>query len=70
MIVVLLALLGFWFYMKGGYKAPGSTPQDSVMAPPVENKSDLDSASKDLDATDLNQMDTELEQISSDSSGF
>lgn len=69
-VVVLAALLGFWFYMNDGFKTLKSTPQESTMAPPVENKSDLDSASKDMDETDLNQLNVELELISSDSSSF
>lgn len=68
-IIVLVALLGFWFFMKGSYKGLQQTPQKTE-APAVENKSDLDSASKDLDGTNLNQMDLELNLISSDSSSF
>ena len=61
-IVIVLAVLGFWYLMKYG---PRQTAQGPVMT-----TSDLDAASKDMDTTDLNQMDNGISQLRADTSSF
>jgi hypothetical protein len=65
-VIVALVVFAFWWLMKSGYKFPGQT----AMAPGIQNTSDLDSASKDLDGTNVNEMDPDMNQLSSDSSSF
>lgn len=69
-LVVIVVLLAFWYFMKSGYTLPSQTAQNTVTTPVVQNKSDLDSASKQLDGTDLNQMDSGINQLGSDSASF
>jgi hypothetical protein len=56
LVVLIFALL--WYSEKTG-------KSEQALQTPVsyETTSDLDNASKELDATDLNQMDPELKQI-------
>lgn len=68
-LVAAVVVLALWFFMKSGYKLPSQTAQNNA-APAIQNKSGLDSASKQLDGTDLNQMDSGLNQLSSDSASF
>ncbi len=65
-IIVVLAFLSFWWLMKNGYKFP----QQTANVPGIQNTSDLDTASKDLDGTNLNDMDSGISQLNSDSSSF
>ncbi len=67
-LIVIVVLLAFWYFMKSGYKLPQQTAQNNV--PAVQNKSGLDAAAKDLDGTNLNQMNADLNQLSSDSASF
>ena len=66
-MIILLIVLAFWYFMKNGYKVPNPIGKGT---PTVQNASDLDTASAQLDNTDLNQMDPEMTQLSSDSSSF
>lgn len=68
-IVLGLLLFAFLWFNNGGELFRKQTPVESA-APAITNKTELDSAGKELDNMDLNQMDKELDQISSDSSGF
>ncbi len=45
-------------------------PQQTASVPAIQNTSDLDRASKDLDNANLNQIDTTQSQINADSSNF
>lgn len=71
-ILVLLLVLGvllfafLWFDRGGSFQK--TTMQESP--PEITSASDLNSAGKELDNTDLNQMDTELKQLDSDTSTF
>lgn len=67
-LIIIVVVLAFWFFMKSGYKLPSQTAQNTT--PAIQDKSGLDSASKQLDGTDLNQMDSGLNQLSSDSASF
>lgn len=67
-VLILLAIavfvfLGIWYFMKYGYNLPQQTAG-------IQNTRDLDMASKDLDSTNLNEMDSGTSQISADSSSF
>ncbi len=65
LIVVLLGL-GLWWLMKSGYSLP-SLPKQTAG---IQNKGDLDAASKDLDSADVSQIDSGLGELSSESSSF
>ncbi len=66
LIIVVLVILGLWWLMKQGY-----VPQAPIGEnPAVQGVSDLDAASKDLDNTNLNQMDAGLNQLNSDAASF
>jgi len=70
-IVLVLVLAAFLYIMKYGQKLPGQITQNNVTpAPAIQNTSDLDSATKQLDNTNLNQMDTGINQAGADSSSF
>lgn len=67
--VVVLVILAVWWLIQSGYKFPGQvvpTPTPTG----IQNVSELDSASAQLDATNLNQMDPGINQISADSNSF
>ncbi|KKQ66969.1 MAG: hypothetical protein US86_C0002G0086 [Candidatus Daviesbacteria bacterium GW2011_GWA2_38_24] len=52
---------------KGKYTA---TPSGNRSSSTIQSSSDLDTAANDLDNTDTSQVDTELNQLSSDTSAF
>ena len=64
-ILIVIIVFALWYVMKYGYKLPQQTAQGPVMT-----TSDLDAASRDLDRTNLNQMDSGISQVSADSSSF
>lgn len=63
-VIVIVVGLAFWYFMQNGYKFPQQTAQG------IMTTADLDTATRDLDGTNLNQMDTGISQISADSSSF
>jgi len=65
--ILIIAIIAFalWWFSKNGYKLPQQTAET-----PIENTADLDEMAKELDTTDLNEMDSDLNQLSSDSSSF
>lgn len=65
LLIVLLVVLGLWWLMRQGY-----IPKQTALVPGIQNTSDLDTAAKDLDNTDMNQIDTGLNQLNSDTSAF
>ncbi len=74
-VIVVLAALGYIFYsQKMGVKVPNyslqqTQPSEAQIAP-VQNSSDLDKISASLDAQDTTQIDSQLNQLNSASSGF
>lgn len=68
-IIIVLVVLAFWWLMKSGYKLPTQTAQNNS-TPAIQSTSDLDAAGKELDGTNLNQMDAGINQTSSDSTSF
>ncbi|HKC04724.1 MAG TPA: hypothetical protein VKC54_02540 [Patescibacteria group bacterium] len=62
LVLAVIALVA-WYFMKNNYKLP-------VVGPTVMTTKDFDVAVKDLDSTDLNQMDSGLNGVKSDSSSF
>lgn len=66
-ILGLLILAFLWFSQNKGIQLG---PTSQAPAPAFQSASDLDNASKELDSTNLNQMDSGINQISSDSSSF
>ena len=80
-IVAVVAVAGYFLFVKGGNLAtnPSSTAntqyqqqyqQANQNVPAVQNSSDLNTAANDLDNTDTGQVDTQLNQLSSDASAF
>lgn len=67
LLVLGLLLFAFLWFEKGGNFQKTAT-QESV--PEITSASGLNSAGKELDSTDLNQMDSELKQLDSDTSTF
>lgn len=65
-VVIIIVGLAVWYFTKSGYKLPNQTSE----APKIMNVADLDSASKDLDNTNLNDMDSGINEVSQDSSSF
>ena len=75
-IVVILIAIGVFMavkrvtslntYNKGGQQVTQTQPATSA----IQNSSDLDAAAADLDKTDIDGMDTELNQIDADASTF
>ncbi len=66
LIIIVLVVLAFWWLVKSGYKLPGQTAR----GPAIKSTADLNAASKDLDNTNLNEMDAGINQLSADSSSF
>ncbi|HET7098996.1 MAG TPA: hypothetical protein VFI61_02070 [Patescibacteria group bacterium] len=64
-LIIILVAFAFWWLMKAGYLpyAPKQTTQ-----PTVQNTQDLDTASKDLDGTDVNEVDVQLGQLNTEAS--
>lgn len=67
LLVLGLLLFAFLWFEKGGNLQKATTQENT---PEISSASGLNSASKDLDGTDLNQMDSELKQLESDTSAF
>ncbi len=65
LLIVLLVVFGLWWLMKQGY-----IPKQTAGVPGIQTASDLDAAAKDLDNTNMNQIDTGLNQLSSEASTF
>lgn len=64
LIIILLALLGVAAMMFSS-KTPPATVQET---PGIQNTSDLDAASKDLDGVNVDSVDSGLNEIQKDSS--
>jgi hypothetical protein len=71
LVIVILGLLGYWYFTKGGAGIQTQLTQNGATpTPAAENTTDLNSLNQELDNTNLNQIDTGLNQLSSESSGF
>lgn len=68
LVIIVLVVLAFWWLMKSGYKVPGQTAQ--VPSNQIQDASGLDAAAKELDGTNVNQMDSGINQVAQDSSSF
>lgn len=67
LIILIVVAIAFavWWFAKSGYKFPQQTAET-----PIQNSADLDTAAAELDGANLNEMDSDLEQINTDSSSF
>jgi|GEM_PF-5426953 len=65
-IIVVLIALAVWWAVKSGYKLPTQTAEVNT----IQDRSGLDAAGKQLDGTNLNQMDPGINQASADSTSF
>lgn len=63
-LIIIVSVLGALFLLV----KKGIIPQQTANVPTIQNTSGLDSASKDLDNTNLNQIDPGLTQLNSDTS--
>ncbi len=68
-IIAVVAVAGYFFLSQKG-KYATTTPSSNGSYSAIQNSSDLDTAANDLDNTDINQADTELNQLNSDASSF
>lgn len=66
--VVVIAVAVFLSTQKGGL--PTGTQQTSQNIPAIQNAGGLNTVSSELDNTDLNIVDKELNQLDSDTSTF
>ena len=67
-ISAVVAIAGYFVLsQKGKYTA---SPSSNGSYPAIQGSSDLNTAANDLDNTDTNQVDTELDQLGSDASSF
>lgn len=81
-VIIALAVAGYWFYsqklnLRTGVNSLGGNPflqtqnQPSVdQVAPVQNANDLNKVSASLDSQDTAQIDSQLNQLNSASSGF
>ena len=72
-VVVIIIIAGVLLVVKKAnntsLKNPGNA-QSLQNDQPIQNSNDLNSASSDLDNTNIDGLDHEINQISSDTSGF
>ena len=80
-VILALAVLGYVFYFRklgakvSGLPSPNTgyslqQTQPSAQIAPVQNANDLNKVSASLDAQDTTQIDSQLNQLNSASSGF
>lgn len=76
-IIIVILIAGWYFFIYNKAAIPSSIyqtiyPTGTSTPAPVgyQNSSDLDQASAQLDGTNLNQMDTGINQVAADSSSF
>jgi len=69
-IVVYCLIYYFFFSNRGGYTYDIQNNDYEQTMPAVESDADLISASESLDSTDINQIDSELDQNDADASAF
>ncbi|MBI3385570.1 hypothetical protein HY031_00630 [Candidatus Gottesmanbacteria bacterium] len=67
-IIAIVAVAGYFFLTKKGTYI--ATPSGNGSSTAIQNSSGLNNAENDLDNADINQVDTELNQLSSDTSSF
>lgn len=67
-VIAVIALLAVWYFMKNGLGLPQPLTQTPGTA--ITSKSDLDTASKQLDNTDPNQLDAGINQVATDANSF
>lgn len=64
-LVIAAIVFGLWWLMQKGYRLP-YPPKQEASVPAIENRNDLDTAGKELDAENLDQIDSALNEINSD----
>lgn len=65
LVAVIVIVVVFFVTQKGA-----TTQQTAQNIPAIKNSSDLNTVSSDLDSTDINQLDKEMGQLETDTSGF
>lgn len=68
--VVAVLVVGYVIFVKNGKMTLTNQPVNNNNYQQIQGNSDLQKASSDLDSSDIGAMDTQLNQLSSDSSGF
>ncbi len=63
-LILVILILGLLFLLM----KKGIIPQPTTYVPTIQNTTGLDSASKELDNTNLNQVDSGITQLNSDTS--
>lgn len=70
LVVVILAVAGYLMFVQKENLFKNLDQQTSQNIGQINNNSDLDAVSKDLDSTDMSQLDSQLNQVSSDAASF
>lgn len=70
-IIAVVAVVGYFlFVQRGNIATAPSSNTASTQYQKIQNDNDLNTASSDLDNIDTSQIDTQLNQLSSDTSSF
>lgn len=69
-IIAIVAIAGYFLFVQRGNIATTPSNTASTQYQKIQNDSDLNTAASDLDNTDTSQIDTQLNQLSSDASTF
>lgn len=67
-IIAVVAIAGYFLFTKNGKSTITTSTNQSYSA--IQSDNDLNKASSDLDNTDTTQVNSELNQLSSDASTF
>lgn len=68
--IVVIAAVVFFSTQKGGLPTPTGIQKTSQNIPTIQDTSGLNTVASELDNTDLNAVDKELNQLDSDTSTF
>jgi predicted negative regulator of RcsB-dependent stress response len=72
LVIAAIVLVGGYLFYKGGTMPSGNQPSSQVQqqSNAIQNDSELMSASSDLDSTNVDSMDNQLNQNTTDASSF
>lgn len=69
-IIAVVAVAGYFLFVQRKNIATTPSNTASTQYQKIQNNNDLNTVANDLDNTDTGQIDTQLNQLSSDSSSF
>lgn len=68
--IAVIAVAGYFLFVKKGNIATTPSNTTGTQNQQIQNDSELNAAASDLDNTDTGQVDTQLNQLSSEASAF